>query len=104
VKAVTILKRGRARIKRYGLHKGDFGNSKVGYCSLGALSPRRLQIWGTESQYCLDAASHLFLVYDCHRDGKGFFAVRFNDNPATTKQDVLELYDVAIALAAGAGI
>jgi len=99
-KASTVLKRARARLARpYGWTKQVHRRAvdrpvQYAYCAIGAVS----YLPNTTSQAKADAMDYLESTV-----GWEVSVVSFNDDPQTTKTDVLALYDKAIARAERVG-
>lgn len=86
-KIQKILTDARDLINKYGLHKGDFGNRRVGFCAMGAI--RAI----TKSEKLRDDAMRPL------RTVSGGNIVTFNDSHFTKKRDVTKKFTQAIKLA-----
>lgn len=100
MKAVDILKKGRELLNKHGLFKGDFGEPKLSFCPRGACEYAE---WGdmefevianlplSAADRYLNAATERLTGIDR--------VERFTDQETTTKKDVLNFFDRAIAKA-----
>ncbi len=66
------------RIERYGWIQGEFGNSRMGYCVLGAFPPK-----------CYRSVKFLKRVGDIQ------FLTDWNDAPGRTPEEVIDLLVIA---------
>jgi len=101
---LDFLVASRAKIESFGWIQGGFGDPVQGYCTLGAVKAAVIEDMGYD--YCAYRATYTRLaeqlpslgwrLIDGGDNYSGSIAV-FNDSPATSKQDVLALFDKAIA-------
>jgi hypothetical protein len=105
MKPSTILKKAKAKIATPGKwHQGYYrSKERAAYCAMGAIN---LVMTGCSEEW--PTSKRAAFAEDCLDAAVGFFGedpgmVRFNDHPETTHADVMEVYDIAIELAKGAG-
>lgn len=84
-----LLVFGKSRIEQYGWIQHRFGTKAVGFCMAGSMIPDG----GRVSEFANAADQCLRKVIGENSIGK------WNDMPGRTKEEVLEAFDKAIALA-----
>lgn len=84
---VKALQAGKSRIQEFGWVKCWGGDEAFGFCAAGALRGSIEKIGSARRVLCAITP----------RDT----VTAFNDEPDTTKEDILQLYDAAIELARG---
>ena|SRR5690606_11551681 len=90
--AIDVLRRSRELIEEFGWIQGNYGSKEVGFCSAGAICECEGE--GFPEPAVEDACD----AFDDAVDGDGYYGtVSFNDAPGRTKEEVLKMFDQAIA-------
>jgi hypothetical protein len=103
MKVVAVLREARAQIATHGMTKYQFGNPSCGFCAVGALrevfTPKNGDDWSSKSAGYLARAVRELFPWRVEMHGGNTVISRFNDDRATTKEELLAVYDRAIELA-----
>ena len=86
-----LIEKGIENIEKYGHHKGHFGSREEGYCAIGAIRAAAWsQDWDTfyEAGERMRAAVKTMPGFAC-QEGYTDPVPSFNDDPATTTEDVI---------------